>query len=123
MLIQVNKVQFNTFLIDKELRYKKIEEDNIRLKSFLDKQLTETANLKLETQRTVDILREELDILLKVFTYIKQQELITFRSRESQDKYETTTSLRRNKNIEEKDNLENNNRTAKHKKIIPKLKL
>ena len=63
------KVVCNIY-IDKEVRYKKIEEDNIRLKRFLDKQVTETANLKLETQRTVNILREEFDILLKVFFLI-----------------------------------------------------
>ena len=48
------------------MKYKKLEDDNVRLKSLLKTQLENSENLRLETQLTVEALREEFDVLIKV---------------------------------------------------------
>jgi len=50
----------------KAIRYKKLEEDNSRLRSLLKTQLENSENLRLETQHTVETLREEFNALIKV---------------------------------------------------------
>ena len=49
------------------IRYKKLEEDNSRLRNLLKTQLENSENLRLETQHTVETLREEFNVLVKVF--------------------------------------------------------
>ncbi len=48
------------------LRYKKLEEDNKRLRQLLKTQLENSESLRTETQNTVETLREEFDYLVKV---------------------------------------------------------
>lgn len=49
------------------VRYKKLEEDNNRLRNLLKTQLENSENLRLETQHTVETLREEFNVLIKVY--------------------------------------------------------
>jgi len=55
----------------KAMRYKKLEEDNNRLRNLLKTQLENSENLRLETQHTVETLREEFNVLVKVFLLVK----------------------------------------------------
>ena len=48
------------------MRYKKLEDDNNRLRTLLKTQLENSENLRLETQHTVETLREEFNVLVKV---------------------------------------------------------
>ena len=48
------------------MRYKKLEDDNNRLRTLLKTQLENSENLRLETQHTVETLREEFNVLIKV---------------------------------------------------------
>jgi hypothetical protein len=48
------------------MRYKKLEDDNNRLRTLLRTQLENSENLRLETQHTVETLREEFNVLVKV---------------------------------------------------------
>eukprot|EP00826_Nyctotherus_ovalis_P016772 TRINITY_DN14882_c0_g1_i3.p4 TRINITY_DN14882_c0_g1~~TRINITY_DN14882_c0_g1_i3.p4 ORF type:complete len:119 (+),score=55.33 TRINITY_DN14882_c0_g1_i3:390-746(+) len=52
------------------LRYKKLEEDNNRLRNLLKTQLENSENLRLETQHTVETLREEFNVLIKVGVWV-----------------------------------------------------
>eukprot|EP00826_Nyctotherus_ovalis_P058785 TRINITY_DN8115_c0_g1_i1.p2 TRINITY_DN8115_c0_g1~~TRINITY_DN8115_c0_g1_i1.p2 ORF type:complete len:107 (-),score=51.95 TRINITY_DN8115_c0_g1_i1:283-603(-) len=51
---------------DAPVRYRRLEEDNSRLRTLLKTQLENSENLRLETQHTVETLREEFSILIKV---------------------------------------------------------
>ena len=48
------------------MKYKKLEEDNHRLRGLLKTQLVNSENLRVETQHTVETLREEFGVLVKV---------------------------------------------------------
>lgn len=52
------------------MRYKKLEDDNNRLRTLLKTQLENSENLRIETQHTVETLREEFGILVKVINYM-----------------------------------------------------
>ena len=62
------------------LKLKQLDEDNKRLRQLLKTQLENSENLRVETQQTVETLRQEFDLLVK--------ELMSFRKKEAQ----TTTS-------------------------------
>lgn len=53
-------------LATRAVRYKKLEEDNNRLRTLLKTQLENSENLRVETQHTVETLREEFNVLVKV---------------------------------------------------------
>ena len=57
----------------KSMRYKKLEEDNNRLRNLLKTQLENSENLRLETQHTVETLREEFNVLIKVGFHTKDR--------------------------------------------------
>ena len=56
--------------IDKKLH--KIEEDNKRLRQLLKSQLENAENLRVATQKTVENLREEFDMLVKELMVAKE---------------------------------------------------
>ena len=56
----------------KAMRYKKLEEDNNRLRNLLKTQLENSENLRVETQHTVETLREEFNVLVKVLLLLKR---------------------------------------------------
>lgn len=58
------------------LKLKQLDEDNKKLRQLLKTQLENSENLRVETQQTVETLRQEFDLLVK--------ELMTFRKKEAQ---------------------------------------
>lgn len=58
------------------LKLKQLDEDNKKLRQLLKTQLENSENLRVETQQTVETLRQEFDLLVK--------ELMTFRKKEGQ---------------------------------------
>lgn len=58
------------------LKLKQLDEDNKKLRQLLKSQLENSENLRVETQQTVETLRQEFDLLVK--------ELMTFRKKDSQ---------------------------------------
>ena len=52
--------------VKRALKYKQLEDDNKRLRQLLKTQLQNSENLRNETQQTVETLKEEFDLLVKV---------------------------------------------------------
>ena len=61
-------------VVKKLLSSKRLEEDNKKLRKLLKTQLENSENLRIETQNTVDTLREEFDSLVKEFQSYKSRE-------------------------------------------------
>jgi len=66
-LIDFMNETYNDGTADTSIKYKRLEEDNSRLRNLLKTQLENSENLRLETQHTVETLREEFNILIKVW--------------------------------------------------------
>jgi hypothetical protein len=49
----------------KAMKYKEVKEENKKLKKLLQNQLENTEKIREETQRTMKILRDEFDTLVK----------------------------------------------------------
>eukprot|EP00826_Nyctotherus_ovalis_P058786 TRINITY_DN8115_c0_g3_i2.p1 TRINITY_DN8115_c0_g3~~TRINITY_DN8115_c0_g3_i2.p1 ORF type:complete len:159 (+),score=55.33 TRINITY_DN8115_c0_g3_i2:293-769(+) len=98
------------------MRYKKLEDDNSRLRSLLKTQLENSENLRVETQHTIEALREEFDVLVK--------ELISFRNKERENKAHPEGSKEEGSDdLAEKSVKKASSSQAKIKRSIPKLKL
>lgn len=52
-------------LMKKAMKYKEVKEENKKLKKLLQNQLENTEKIREETQRTMKILRDEFDTLVK----------------------------------------------------------
>eukprot|EP00350_Pseudokeronopsis_sp_OXSARD2_P007928 CAMPEP_0170544382 /NCGR_PEP_ID=MMETSP0211-20121228/3165_1 /TAXON_ID=311385 /ORGANISM="Pseudokeronopsis sp., Strain OXSARD2" /LENGTH=167 /DNA_ID=CAMNT_0010848015 /DNA_START=244 /DNA_END=744 /DNA_ORIENTATION=+ len=65
--------------LKKVLKTKELEEDNRKLRKLLKTQLENSENLRMETQNTVETLREEFDLLVK--------ELVTYKKKEAEGGY------------------------------------
>lgn len=49
----------------KAIKYKEVKEENKKLKKLLQNQLENTEKIREETQKTMKILRDEFDTLVK----------------------------------------------------------
>jgi|JI6StandDraft_1071083.scaffolds.fasta_scaffold111045_3 hypothetical protein len=49
----------------KAIKYKEVKEENRKLKKLLQNQLENTEKVREETQKTMKVLREEFDTLVK----------------------------------------------------------
>lgn len=52
-------------LMKKAIKYKEVKEENKKLKKLLQNQLENTEKVREETQKTMKVLREEFDTLVK----------------------------------------------------------
>jgi len=61
-------------LIKKAMKCKELEEANKKLRKLLKTQLENSENLRMETQNTVETLREEFDLLVKELVQYKKKD-------------------------------------------------
>lgn len=52
-------------LMKRAVKYKEVKEENKKLKKLLQNQLENTEKVREETQKTMKVLREEFDTLVK----------------------------------------------------------